>query len=161
MGFQFALSSIARRLREARRKDALSIKADRQSEFNSAQAGVHEMLKQASVEYAALKQNERGRFLAQPCFAGVDDEDALRIRTPRQRIEFVASESSVGLQLVDIYLWIMRRSKSGTGVSGELKNLGRLVGKHACVESISFEGIEAGWTALQKKLPAYEDRSNR
>ena len=38
MGFGFVLSAIGRRLREAKRKDALSIKADRQSEFNSAQA---------------------------------------------------------------------------------------------------------------------------
>ena len=161
MGFQFVLSSIARRLREANRKDALSIKADRQSEFNSAQASVHDMMKQLSGELAALRENERRQFLAQPFFEGVDADDALRRGMPRQRIEFVASESSLGLQLVDIYLWIMRRSKSGTEVSGELKNLSRQVGKHACVESISPEGIHAGWTALEKKLPAYKDSSNR
>ena len=160
MGFQFVLSSIARRLRDAKRKDALSIKADRQSEFNSAQASVHDLEKQASDEYAALKGNERRRYLAQPFFEGVDDEDALRTGMPRQGIEFVASESSVGLQLVDVYLWIMRRARSGTAVSGELKNLGRLVGKRACVASISPEGIEAGWNALQKKLPGYGNLSN-
>ena len=155
MGFQFVLSAIARRLREAKLKDALSIRADRQSEFNSAQVREHDMLKQYSDELAALGEKERRRFVSQPFFEGVDAEDALRIRMPRQGIEFVASESSVGLQIVDIYLWIMRRARSGTVVTGELKDLGRLVSKHACVESISPEGIEAGWTALQKKLPAY------
>ena len=159
MGFQFVLSEIARRLREANRKDALSIKADRQSEFNSVQAGVHDMLKQASEMYAALKGNERRRFLAQPFFEGTDAEDALRINMPAQRIEFVASESSIGLQLVDIYLWIMRRARSGTRVSGELKNLGRLVGKRASVASISIEWIEAKWNSIGKRLPAYKGPS--
>ena len=40
-GFQFVLSSMARRLRAANRKDALSIKVDRQSEFNASQASAH------------------------------------------------------------------------------------------------------------------------
>ena len=155
MGFQFVLSAIARRLREAKRKDAFSIKADRQWEFNSAQASAHDVLKRYSDVLAALGENERRMFVSQPFFEGVDAEDALRIRMPRQGIEFVASESSAGLQIVDIYLWIMRRARSGTVVTGELKDLGRLVSKHACVESISPEGIEAGWSALQKKLPAY------
>ena len=155
VGFQFVLSAIARRLREAKRKDALSIKADRQSEFNSAQANAHDMLKQYSDALAALGEKERRKYVSQPFFEGVDAEDALRTRMPGRRIEFLASESSVGLQIVDIYLWIMRRARSGTVVAGELKDLGRLVSKHACVESISREGIESGWTALQKKLPAY------
>ena len=160
MGFQFVLSEIGRRLREANREDALSIKADRQSEFNAAQAGVHDMLKQASDEYAALKGNERRRFLAQPFFEGTDAEDALRTNMPAQGIEFVASESSIGLQLVDIYLWVMRRARSGTEVSGELKNLGRLVGKRTSVASVSFEGIEAKWNSIGKRLPAYRGSSN-
>ncbi len=155
MGFQFVLSAIARRLREAGRKDALSIKADRQSEFNSAQAELHDTMKQYSDGLAALGETERRRFLAQPFFEGSDAEDVLRKRMPKQGIEFVASESSIGLQLVDIFLWIMRRSKSGTDIIGELQNLGRLVGKHSCVESISPEGIKEKWNGLQKKLPAY------
>ena len=155
VGFQFVLSAIARRLREAGRKDALSIKADRQSEFNSAQAELHDTMKQYSDGLAALAENERRRFLEQPFFEGLDAEDVLRKRMPKQGIEFVASECSIGLQLVDIYLWIMRRSKSGTQVTGELKNLGRLVGKHICVESISPERIQERWRGLQKKLPAY------
>ena len=160
MGFQFVLSEIGRRLREANRKDALSIKADRQSEFNSAQVDVHDMLKQASHEYAALKGNERRRFLAQPFFEGADVEDVLRIGMPRRGIEFMASESSIGLQLVDIYLWIMRRARSGIKVTGALENLGRLVAKRTRVASVSYEGIEEKWNALNKKLPAYVGLSN-
>ena len=160
MGFGFVLSAIGRRLREAKRKDALSIKADRQSEFNSAQAYVHDMEKQFSGELAVLGDKERRRYLAQPFFEGADAEDALRMNMPTRGIEFVASESSIGLQLVDIYLWIMRRARSGTAVTGELKNLGRLVGKRTVIESVSFEGIEAKWNVLGKKLPAYRDSSN-
>ncbi|MCY4499827.1 MAG: DUF3800 domain-containing protein, partial [Rhodospirillaceae bacterium] len=155
VGFQFVLSAIARRLREAKRKDALSIKADRQSEFNAAQASAHDVLKRYSDALAALGAKEQRRFVSQPFFESVDAEDALRKRMPGREIEFVPSESSVGLQIVDIYLWIMRRARSGTVITGELKDLRRLVSKHVCIESISREGIEAGWTELQKKLPAY------
>ena len=155
-GFQFVLAAIARRLREANRTDALSIKADRQSEFNAAQADVHDIEKQLSEDLAAASENERRRYLAQPFFEGTDDEDVLGTGMPRQEIEFVASESSIGLQLVDIYLWIMRRARSGKKVFGELENLGRLVDKRTCVESVSPEGIGEKWTAIQKKLPAYQ-----
>ena len=155
VGFQFVLTAIARRLREAKLKDALSIKADRQSEFNSAQASAHDVLKRYSDALAALGAKEQRRFVSQPFFESVDAEDALRKRMPGREIEFVASESSVGLQIVDIYLWIMRRARSGTVITGELKDLRRLVSKHACIESHSREGIEAGWSALQKRLPAY------
>lgn len=160
VGFEFVLSSIARRLREAKRKDAQSIKADRQSEFNSAPAGLHDTLKQNADELAVLGESERRSFLAQPYFEGADDEDVLRIGMPKQKIEFVASESSVGVQLVDIYLWIMRRARSGTEFTGELEHLGRLVGKHSCVASNSFEGIQAKWNALEKKLPPFIGLSN-
>ena len=160
MGFQFVLSAIARRLREANRKDALSIRADRQSEFNFAQADVHDMMKRLADDLAALGEQERRGFLSQPFFEGVDPEDALRVRMPRRGIDFVASESSIGLQLVDIYIWIMRRANAGTAIHGKLKDLGLLVGKHACIESISFEGIQAGWNELEKTIPAFGDFSN-
>ena len=159
-GFQFVLAAIARRLREAKRKDALSIKADRQSEFNTEQGGMHDMAKQLSDDLAAASENERRRYLAQPFFEGTVDEDVLGTGMPRREIEFVASESSIGLQLVDIYLWIMRRARSGKEVLGELENFGRLVGKRTCVESVSPEGIGAKWTALQKKLPAFAGQSS-
>ena len=128
----------------------------------SVPASVHDMEKQLSEDLAAARENERRRYLAQPFFEGVDDEDALRTGMPRQGIEFVASGSSVGLQLVDIYLWIMRCARSGTAVSGELENLGRLVGKRKCVESISPEGIKARWNASGKNCRRMGiDRSTR
>ena len=155
IGFGFVLAAIARRLREARRKDALSIKVDRQSEFNAAQAYLHDLEKQFAGELATLGEKQRRRYLAQPFFEGADAEDALRLNMPRQRIEFVASESSIGLQLADIYLWLMRRGRSGTEITGELEKLGRLVGKRKCIESISLEGMQAKWSGLQKRLPPY------
>ena len=155
MGFQFVLSDSERRLRESNRKDTLSIKADRQSEFNAAQASVHDMLEQVSDVYGALKGNERRRFLEQPFFEGTDAEDALRMNMPAKGIEFVASESSIGLQIVDIYLWLLRRARSGTALSGEIENLGRLVGKRTSVASVSLEGMEAKWNSIRKRLPAF------
>ena len=71
--FLFVLSSMARRLREAKRKGALSIKADRPSEFNASQAGVHELLMQGFAEFAALRRKERCRFLLLGCGIGERD----------------------------------------------------------------------------------------
>ena len=158
--FQFVLSSMARRLRAAQRKDALSIKVDRQSEFNAAQAGTHYVQKRISDGLAAMKGEESRIYLAHPLYAGMDDEDKLRKGMPKRKIEFEASERSIGLQLVDIYLWIMRRALSGASLSDELGYLGSLFQKEICVDSISLEGMQARWNEVERQLPEFQDLSD-
>ena len=126
VGFQFVLSAMARRLRASGRKDALSIKVDRQSQFNAAQAEAHYMQRRIGEGFAAMKGEERRIHIAHPLYEGLDTEDKLRQGIPKRKIEFAASEDSIGLQLVDIYLWIMRRAVSGAELSEELGHLGSL-----------------------------------
>ena len=74
-------------------------------------------------------------------------------------MEFEASEFSIGLQLVDIHLWIMRRAQSGAGLSDELAYLEFLFQQHAFVDGISLEGMRERWNTFERKLPAFEDIS--
>ena len=157
VGFQFALSAMARRLRASGRKDALSIKVDRQSQFNAAQAEAHYMQRRIGEGFAAMKREERRIHIAHPLYEGMDTEDKLRQGIPKRKIEFAASEDSIGLQLVDIYLWIMRRAVSGAELSEELGYLGSLFEREILVDSISLEGMAARWKAFERRLPAFED----
>ena len=158
-GFQFVLSSMARRLRAANRKDALSIKVDRQSEFNASQASAHYVQRLIGEGLSTLKGDERRAYLAHPLHENSDEEDLLRKGMPKRRMEFEASESSIGLQLVDIHLWIMRRAQSGAGLSDELAYLEFLFQQHAFVDGISLEGMRERWNTFERKLPAFEDIS--
>ena len=145
---------MARRLRAAKRKDALSIKVDRQTEFNPSQARTHYVQTRISDGLAAIKGDERRMYLNHPLYDGMDNEETLRKGMPKRKIEFKASDSSIGLQLVDIYLWITNRAQSGAPLSDELQYLGWLFQKHTCADSISMEGMRSRWDTFEKKLPA-------
>ena len=157
VGFQFVLSAMARRLRASGKKDALSIKVDRQFQFNEAQAEAHYIQRRIGEGFAAMTGEERRIHLAHPLFDGMDTEEKLRQGIPKRKIEFAASEDSIGLQLVDTYLWIMRRAVSGAELSDELQYLGSLFEKNICVDGISLERMEARWKAFERRLPAFED----
>ena len=93
---------MARRLRAANRKDALSIKVDRQSEFNASQASAHYVQRLIGEGLSTLKGDERRAYLAHPLHENAEEKDLLRKGMPKRRMEFEASEFSIGLQLVDI-----------------------------------------------------------
>lgn len=160
VGFQFVLSSMARRLRIAKRKDALSIKVDRQAEFNPAQAGTHYMQQRISDGLAAITGDERRAYLDHPLYVGMGDEEMLRKGMPKREIKFAASESSIGLQIVDIYLWITNRAQSGATLSDELKYLRYLFQKNINIDGISMDGMRARWNAFEQQLPTFEDITN-
>ena len=161
VGFQFVLSSMARRLRAAKRKDALSIKVDRQTEFNRSQAGTHYAQSRISEGLAKITGDERRMYLEHPLYDGMGDEDTLRKGMPKREIEFAASDSSIGLQLVDTYLWIVNRAQSGGSLSSELQYLCYQFQKHTGFDGISMEGMLSRWSAFARKLPEIDELTDQ
>lgn len=157
VGFQFVLSSIARRLRAGKRKDALSIKVDRQTEFNPAQVGTHYAQKRISEGLASIEGQERRMYLEHPLYDGLGDEETLRKGMPKKEIEVDSSEASIGLQIVDVYLWLINRGQSKSEPPSELQFLAHHFLKHSCFDSISMEGMAVRWNAFEKKLPAFDE----
>ena len=132
VGFQQVLQGIAehsgRTKREVRR-----ITVDRQNEFNTAQGFL-----------ADIYRRLRGSKFEMP--PGMPDYDWSYM--PDTDIEFRAGDDSVGLEIVDVYLWIMKRAVEGRDLPSELLEL--LYGQRhrGRTDEVSLAGIERRWAHL-------------
>jgi hypothetical protein len=152
VGFQFVLSSIANRLKATKRK-ALKITLDRQSEFNPAQIQTYSNRSQIS---AALRKSPRDRdwYLGHPLHEGVrDDAKNLITHFPEEKVTVTTSAESFGLQLVDVYLWIVSRALTSGNVPDELRLFARMLLDPARVDGISIAAMMARFNAFERMLP--------
>lgn len=159
VGFQFVVHAMSRRLRKARRKDAYKIVVDKQQQFNRSQQEVHSLYQVISDGYARLDSNERKFLLHHPYHYGVDENIILHRGIPRKAISVSTSADSIGLQMVDIYLWITNRVLSGAQLNQELNELVRLFFRRAVTDGISLEGLVGRFQAFEQELPALDELS--
>ena len=158
VGFQFVLSSIANRLKAANRK-ALQITVDRQSQFNRAQVQTYVIRSQIS---AALRSNPTDRewYVGHPLHVGVrEDVRNLISHFPEEKITIAPSVESVGLQLVDVYLWIVNRAIAANDLPDELTSLAGMLLRSSRVDGISTKAMMARFKAFERLLPQPEDIS--
>lgn len=104
IGFQSVMHGIARRVRALGRK-ASRIIVDQQSQFNKSQR----TLAQWYASAAGMKM-PMGPGMPEVNFQGM----------PTIPIEFKASTDSAGLELVDVYLWIFKRTLEQKDIAPEL-----------------------------------------
>lgn len=159
VGFQFVVHAMSRRLRKARRKDAYRIVIDKQQQFNRSQQELHSIYQIASDGYARLDSSERKFLLHHPHHYGVDENIILHRGIPRKAIAVSTSADSIGLQIVDIYLWITNRVLSGAPLNPELSELAGLFFRRAITDGISLEGLVGRFQAFEQNLPALDELS--
>jgi len=155
--FQFVVIAMAQRLRKKKRKDALGIFVDRQSQFNVAQVDTHEMAKKISAGLAAAPSDQREWFVGHPMHSGLNESDLLRKGVPGRNIDVLNSGDSIGLQIVDIYLWIFNRMVSGKGLSEELQGLAASVFQTSYFDGISLESAARRFSEFENKLPKMDE----
>lgn len=158
--FQFVVTSIARSMRASRRKEPLGITVDKQSQFNKSQITtfdraylVSDSLKNSNVEIKRF-------YTYHPLFRHLDERDVLGVGVPKNTLQVKDSQSSIGLQIVDVYLWIANRVLTKKSLSDELKYLsGKFLGS-SLIDGISMEGMLNRWNQFEQNLPALEDLSD-
>ena len=125
IGFQFVMHGIARRvLEEGKRSEAIIV--DRQDEFNKAQQTLAEFFASAAgIEFPNPKD------MPVISFDGMPDVP----------LEFRPGDTCVGLELVDIYLWVFKRLFEGKTLAEELKPLFEAQIGRGNYDEISHEGI--------------------
>ncbi len=125
IGFQFVMHGIARRvLEEGKKSKAIII--DRQDEFNRAQQTLANFfVSAAGIEF----QNSKDMPIIS--FDGMPDVP----------LDFRSGETCVGLELVDIYLWVFKRLFEGKKIAQELKPLFEAQIGRGNYDEISHEGI--------------------
>lgn len=157
VGFQFVVSCLARRVRKKKQKKASSIIVDRQHQFNNWQIWTHyyqaritEGLKKASI-------SEKNYYLKHPMFATFEEAEIINKGLPGRELTISKSADSIGLQIVDVYLWIANRIISGQELPNELGYLWSLFAHRSSIDGISMEGMERRFMEFEKLLPKSED----
>tara|TARA_R100000988_G_C4002934_1_gene170366 strand:- start:669 stop:1790 length:1122 start_codon:yes stop_codon:yes gene_type:complete len=129
IGFQTVMHGIARRLRAP--KAFASITVDQQSQFNKAQKNLAEF-------YATTREIPWESGLGMPKM------DLRNI--PEAPITFSSSKESVGLELVDLYLWIFKRMMEGQDIPPELYPLVKAQLYRAVSDEVSLGAISNRWS---------------
>lgn len=157
VGFQFVASSISRRLKLKNRKKALSITVDMQTQFNKAQIETYRNASLISDGMKRATQEDRNKYLNHPLFASIEKSDLINKNLINSNIEISKSQESIGLQIVDIYLWITNRILLKKELSTELHVIGSLFLKQSFVDGISFSGMEGRFKRFESILPDLEN----
>ena len=137
IGFQSVLHGIARRLKTIG-KTSSTIIVDRQLQFNPAQEWLA----------SAFNNLREIPFVLGPGMPLMD------LRTmPSDPIRCTPGTDSVGLELVDIYLWIFKRITENKYVPDSLKLLIQDQSYHGLYDEISLQAISARWSPFFDSLP--------
>jgi hypothetical protein len=137
IGFQNVLRSIAIRIKENSQEPPIIV-VDQQAQFNQTQRSLAEYYAEAKgLVY------DFGTGLPEIDFTGMPD-------TP---ILFKSGLDSVGLELVDIYLWLFKQLSQKKEIAHELRPLVRTQIYHGLYYEISLNAIAERWTEWFEKLP--------
>ncbi len=132
VGFQFVLHGIAATSASVGRA-VRSIIVDRQSEFNNAQQELNGI-------YRAMRgiQHDMG--------AGMPKLDMRNM--PDRNIEFRPGDTSAGLEMVDVYVWTMKRMVEQKAMSAEGKKMLYAQRHRGRSDEISLAAIDRRWVPM-------------
>lgn len=157
VGFQFVVAAIARHMRKKRLKNASSIIVDRQTQFNGVQIQTHQVLGRLAKGIREAPPDQRRHYLSHPLFATMDKDDVVNKDLPERAVTVSDGTASIGLQVVDVYLWLANRILDKKELSPELFRLWGLYAKRSLIDGISFAGMEKRFLQFEELLPKFED----
>lgn len=137
IAFQSVLHGIASRLKRDGGK-ALSLVVDQQSQFNKAQRSIADFYHQA-------------REIPMEVGPGLPVMDLTHV--PDISISCVPGSTNVGLELVDVYLWLFKRYFEDKSLSDPLTNLIGKQFKIGYTDQVSLGAIAERWTKFFADLP--------
>jgi len=139
IGFQSVMHGIALRLKVGG-GDAASIVVDRQGEFNKAQEWITDF-------YRSVKDKDTPWEVG----PGLPKMDLANI--PNIPITCTPGDMNAGLELVDIYLWLMKRVFEKKEMTPELLEFVAPQFEKGMTDEVSFEGIMKRWEPVLMSLP--------
>lgn len=157
--FQFVVSAMGKRLLKRGLKDASSIIVDRQVEFNRAQIGTHYHQQLVADGLKNASPLDRKRYIGHPLYENIGADELLRRGLPRKDIEIKPSTDSIGLQIVDVYLWIANRVVTHAELSDELAYIGSTFLRRSFMDGISLDGMANRFNKFEEKLPPLDSLS--
>lgn len=157
VGFQFVVAAIARRTRKKRRKSVSSIIVDRQNQFNNAQIGTHYNLSRIAEGIKKSSAKDKAMYFGNPLYIDFSPEEVSHQGLTDREITISKSADSIGLQIVDVYLWIANKLISGVSMPAELMELWLLFQHRSLIDGISMRGMAERFKNFEKNLPNFDD----
>lgn len=157
VGFQFVVAAIARRTRKKRRKSVSSIIVDRQNQFNKAQIETHDNLSRIAEGIKNSSEQDKAMYLKNPLYTGFSPEEVSHKGLTDKELTISKSTDSIGLQIVDVYLWIANKLISGVNLPSELMELWQLFQHRSSIDGISMSGMARRFKNFEKNLPKLND----
>jgi hypothetical protein len=154
---QFVLDAMGRRINKARRKMASAIIIDQQAQFNRSQLEQHYLQKKMAQGLAKATGDERKYLTNHPFNFGLDEDTIFRRRIPEKEMTVSESRKSVGLQIVDVYLWLVNRVRRGARLSDELQELSLMFLPRTRMDGISLPGFQGRLENFLNVLPTQNE----
>lgn len=156
VGFQFVFAEAAQQLRRKSVRAASLIAVDYQQQFNAAQ---HETYHSQGILVEGLKRApkcERDFVLNHPLYRHMSRDRLLPPNLPGVQPQVLRNTQSIGLQITDIYLWLLNRVMRGDELPPGLARLAREILRRLRFDGIWMEGIRSRISAFEQDLPAFE-----
>ncbi|MBN8212359.1 MAG: DUF3800 domain-containing protein [Xanthomonadales bacterium] len=159
VGFQFVISQIANQIRKKNATKATAITMDYQQQFNGAQLKTHKHQKLIAEGLRKSKPSEQRFILEHPLYRHLTRHEILGREIPTQAPVVSRSVNSIGLQIVDLYLWIVGRAMKGEALHPGTHALARSISRKMTFDGIWIHGMESRWTQFERELPDFENLS--
>jgi hypothetical protein len=150
---QYVLDAMGRRIKKSRKKRATRIVIDQQAQFNKSQLEQHYLQRKMAQGLASASEAERRYLTRHPLSFGLDDDTVLKRRIPQQEMAIGNSRKSIGLQIVDIYLWIVNRTRTGQPLSDELRRLSLMFLPRTMTDGMWLQGFHGRLEQFLEVLP--------
>jgi len=137
IGFQMVMRGIALRIIDGKPKSPVIV-VDQQSQFNKTQRSLAEF-------YAEVRdfRYDFGTGLPELDYTGM----------PNAPLQFNSGRESIGLELVDVYLWLFKRMYEGKVIAPELRPFIANQIHTTMTDEISLQAIEERWIDWFDRLP--------
>lgn len=140
IGFQYVVLGICNRLK-LHNFEATKIVVDKQSEFNNTQKQLIELYQKISV-------------IDEPIPLGDQFMPTMDLKSmPKIPIKIMSSDNSVGLEIVDVHLWIIKRFVDKNLLSNELRDFISSKFSNCYFDCMSLESISERWANWYINLP--------
>lgn len=129
---------------------------DRQSQFNAAQLEAYS-IQSKKADWFRKNPEDRKQYSGHPFFIGAqDDLETLISHFPQEPATVSDSKDSIGLQIVDTFLWMTNRAiREDADVPPELRRLSLLLLTTGFKNGISLPLMMNRWKAFESNLPAF------
>lgn len=130
---------------------------DHQQQFNAAQLKTYETQRLIAEGFKKAPAEQREYILNHPLYQHLDREEALAAEVPQRAPRVARSSQSIGLQLVDIYLWLANRTIQGIELPPRSAEFVELLLRSGHLDGIWMAGMLRRWRAFEAQLPKFED----